>query len=587
MICFPALLRLLFVAAALLMIPSALFSDISYDVEFCGELSKESIAILKSASKLVSLEEFPTTTLTALRRRANADIPNLINALQSLGYYNPVIEIEINAEIDPVKINIHVNPGPVFCFGSFDIEGTEEEIQIRNLGVIIGKPALPKIILDAEIALLSTLAKRGYPLAEVVDRCVEADLCESTVNIVLRVETGPLAYFGPVRIEGLCEVEPIFILQKLTWIEGEVYCPLEVMRTQNALEASGLFSSIMITPEEEADENGYLPMVIEVSEGYQHTISVGASYNTDWGPGVTGEWEDRNVRGLGEKLGIRADIWYRRQRGSISYMQPDFLCANQNVFWVAEVEHEKTYSFTEKYFSISCIVERQLTENARFSYGGTFKRLESEDSDDNGIFSLVKAPMRYHWSNANNLLDPTRGQSLNYKVTPTLAITRPYIFYLIQSLVGTTYYAITEDRRFILALRAQFGSITGASDSLIPPPERLYAGSENTLRGYKYLTVSPLDANGNPRGGRSLMIYSAELRKRFTEEFGGTLFYEIGNVYDNEFPDFKQKQLQSVGIGLRYHTPVGPLRMDIAFPLNPRKHIDPSFQLYFSIGQAF
>lgn len=572
---------------ALWFAPALLFSDIQYDVEFCGNLTEETTNLLKTASKLVSLEEFPTETITALRRRANADVPNLVNALQSLGYYNPSISIDLEPDSDPIKIIIKVDTGPLFCFGTVVIHGTDEEFKLKNLGIILGETAFPKTILDAEIALIKIFSKRGYPLCKVVDRSVNVDLCANVVNVELEVESGPLAYFGSVKIDGLCTVEPFFILQKLTWQEGEIFCPDEVMRTQTALEASGLFSSIIITPSEEVDENGYLPIIIEVIEGYHHTIGFGASYNTDWGPGGIAEWENRNVRGLGETLSIRTDIWYRRQHASISYMQPDFLCANQNIFWVAEVEREKTFSFTEKFFSVSCIVERQLSENTRISYGGSFKRLESEDSEDNGTFSLGKLPCRYHWSNVNNILDPTRGQSLNYKATPTYIITQPHIFYFIQSLVATTYYALTCDRWFILALKAQFGSITGASDHLIPPPERLYAGSENTLRGYKYMTVSPLDSSGNPLGGCSLMVYTVELRKRFTEEFGGVLFYEFGNVYENEFPIFTQKQLQSAGLGIRYHTPVGPLRMDIAFPLNRRKHIDPAFQLYFSIGQAF
>ncbi len=582
------MLRSLLIGLFILLISLSLGAEVCYDVHFHGKLTKETVAILKSASRLVSLEEYPPATITALKRRADADLSNLSQGLQSLGYYRPNIEIAIDECNDPVQVNIMVDPGPIYRFACFDIVGLDdEEIDIRDLGVLIGKPALPKIIIDAEITLMDLVARLGYPLAEITSKEIIADECEATIHVTVNLDSGPLCYFGGVIIEGIECVEPATILNKLAWGEGQLYCPDLIMRTQNCLEATGLFTSITITPMDELDEEGLLPILIEVSEAYHHTIGFGASYNTDLGPGVTADWEDRNVRGLGEKLSMRTDIWWRSQRGIITFLQPDCLMTNQNLLWVAEVEHEDVISFTDSYFSLSGLFERRVNENVQISYGGTFKHLDATRSDNNGTFNLLKAPFSIRWSNANNLMDPTRGHSLSYKIVPTQELGYPSRFYLLQTLIGTTYLSLNEDKRLVLALKAQFGSIVGASDKTIPPPERLYAGTENCLRGYRYLSVSPLSAFGKPIGGRSLMVYSSELRFRVNDEFGGVVFYEIGNVYSYTLPTFFGKQLQSTGIGVRYNTPVGPLRMDIAFPLNPRRHIDNFCQVYFSIGQAF
>jgi translocation and assembly module TamA len=145
---------------------------------------------------------------------------------------------------------------------------------------------------------------------------------------------------------------------------------------------------------------------------------------------------------------------------------------------------------------------------------------------------------------------------------------------------------LTPDKRHVFAAKLMWGTIIGASRHDIPPPDRLFAGSENTLRGYRYMTVSPLGCDDKPLGGRSLFIYSLELRNRIGKNFGLVWFYDIGNVYKDFYPEFKKGMLQSVGLGLRYYTPIGPLRLDIAFPLNKR-HIDNRLEAYFSIGQSF
>jgi len=158
--------------------------------------------------------------------------------------------------------------------------------------------------------------------------------------------------------------------------------------------------------------------------------------------------------------------------------------------------------------------------------------------------------------------------------------------------VGTLYYTFDRSEMWTLATKVDLGTIFGAQDRTIPPPERFYAGNEHTLRGYRYMTVSPLGPNGKPIGGRSLMVWAAELRCRIGDKLGWVGFYEVGNVYKSIVPDFQSGQLQSVGFGVRYHTPVGPLRADVAVPLNRRKRPDGSFldrayELYFSMGQAF
>ena len=237
--------------------------------------------------------------------------------------------------------------------------------------------------------------------------------------------------------------------------------------------------------------------------------------------------------------------------------------------------------------SLSATLERQINDRLRISGGIMFTRLRNTHSDNNRTFSLIKTPFQFVWNGADRLLDPTSGVTIHLKATPTVQIQAPCFSYSTHWLSATAYQPLDSNRRFVLAGKATFGSIWGATKHSIPPSERFYAGSDTLLRGYHYLTVCPLNEFNKPIGGRSLMVFSLEARLRIKDPFGLVFFYDIGNVYAQSLPQFGHKQLQSAGVGLRYHTPVGPIRLDIAFPFNPRKHLDSSFQVYFSIGQSF
>ncbi|MCB1149238.1 MAG: BamA/TamA family outer membrane protein [Chlamydiia bacterium] len=566
---------------------ASLAADVPYQVHFVGNGSKKIEEMLDSVSQLKLLQDHPPATVNALKRRAEADIPNLKMALQMEAYYRPEITIEIDSDAAPAIVYVRIETGRKYRLGSYTVT-PDCGVPFEELGLEIGRSAYPGKILDAEWYLLQSLAFKGYPLARVVEREVIADVEQEVVNVTITVDEGPQVFFGPTSVSGLCGVYESVIANKIAWNEGCLYSPRLVSCTQSALEDTGLFAAVTITSDDVVDEEGRLTMHIEVTEAKHRTIGLGASYTTQLGPGVFAEWETRNLTGRGEKLSLRSEIWGLKQRGAVLFKQPDFYVRCQDLLWIAEIEHEKTDAFTEFFFSLSALLERQVHDWLRISYGGQFKELDSTRSNNNGTFTLLKAPVAFRFNNANNLLDPTWGGSLYVKLTPTLSVKgEPSFIYYIQQAIGTYYQTLTRDERWILALKVNLGSIFGAEDRTIPPPERFYAGNENTLRGYHYLTVSPLDAENKPIGGRSLMVYSAELRSRIGECLGWAVFYEVGNVYSTVLPQFDYKQLNSIGFGLRYHTAVGPLRADIGVPLNRRPGIDKQFELYFSIGQAF
>lgn len=567
----------------------------AYEVIFEGVKDEELLKLIKSASQLEKLKETPPETLLGLKRRGEGDLENIIQALHSQAYYGAQVDFSVDPNRSSVIVNIE--SGPVYPFAAFNIRYLQngEEIAddslpsplcLKELKVKLGDAALPETILSAEDTLLDLLNLQGFAFASIKQRDVFADQQAKNVIVWIAVETGPLTYFGKLKISGLERVKENFFYKKLRWTQGNVYNPKEIEKTQEALELSGLFRSVNISHGESPIEGNLVPMEISVVEGKQRSIGFGLNYTTSLGPGITGEWEDRNIFGEGQKLGFRSNIWQKLQEGALSYLIPDFGRQDQNLIWLLEYQHERTKSFTENSLAFSGTIERKINEQLRISYGGMYKRLRSQRSDFNGTFDLIKIPLQLRWSNADSILEPTKGGTILFRTIPSVQIFKPQFAYCINTFTGSLYHSLTEDKRHVFAVKLMLGSIFGANQHEIPPPERFYAGSESTLRGYRYLTVSPLGCRDKPLGGRSMFIYSMELRNRIGKDFGLVFFYDIGNVYKRAYPEFSEGVRQSVGLGIRYYTPIGPIRLDIAFPLNKR-HMDHALEAYFSIGQSF
>lgn len=573
-----------------------IFAIESYEVVFQGEIPPAVHQLLCSSSELLALQKSPPATPAGLRHRAEADIQNFLKVLHSQAYYGAIIDLQYKLDQCPAVVIVNIKLGPVYPLACFSILPTDncpfprypfDNINLSEIGVELFFPALPKSILDSEEALLHLLARKGYPLAEIVKREVLADQKLHAVFVTLYVNNGPLAFFGPTKISGNCSVKEAFIQKKIGWNQGESYNTRKIERTQAALEAAGLFTTITISHANDLTADHELPMNIEVVEGKHRSIGWGLTYATYRGPGFSLEWEHRNIAGMGEKLRFDADIWLTTQEVRILYIKPDFLRPGQDFLWIADGEHENTKGFHETSFSLSGLIERQLNRNLRISYGGTYKILHDTHADLDGKYNLLKAPLFLRLSRVDNILDPTRGSTLHLKVIPSWQFLSPQFVYCINTLTTTTYYPLTKSKNYVLATKAMFGTILGSNRRSIPTSERFYEGNDCSMRGYRYLTVSPLDRHNKPTGGRSLLIGSCELRVRASESFGWVAFYEIGNVYANVFPELNRKVLQSIGYGIRYHTSVGPLRLDVAVPLNPRRHVDSRFEIYLSIGQAF
>ena len=294
------------------------------------------------------------------------------------------------------------------------------------------------------------------------------------------------------------------------------------------------------------------------------------------------------LRRLAETVGCTAHLTVaeRAQPAALLYRVPAFLHRNQTLSLSTSVAHEEQEAFESDTFAAGAAVERVLGRYLTGSAGLSFERSFITDADGEDDYVLFGFPLNLDWDSTGNALDPTNGVRAHLGVTPyTDFAAEAQQFGMIDGQTSL-YLGLDEADRWVVALRAGAGAVVGEPRSGIPPDKRFYAGGGDSVRGYGYQLVGPLEDDATPLGGASILTAGIELRARILEQCGGVVFVDAGNVYEDNVPTGEGDLLVGAGVGLRYYTPIGPLRLDVAVPLD-RRPVDDAFQLYISLGQAF
>lgn len=569
---------------------------IHYKVTYVGLDDPAILKTIKSASQLTILEKHKPSSMHALRYRAEADIPEILKIFHANGYLEAKASFHLE-EIDDnqVLVQFAFDAGPLYRFGPLSIHAYEQSteksllcplVNPAHLGIVSGKAALSNRVIFAEIVLIDSFASCGYPLAKITEKKFIADAEKKVLNVHFTVDLGPPCLFGSLRIEGLSNVKADFVLDKLGWTPGDVYDYRLVEKTQSKLVESGLFSTVQISHDQFPDEQDRLNLLIEIVESKHNTLDVGVTYQTVYGPGVTLGWETRNLSGMGRRLSLQGDATWDTHSGIASYIFPDFFCKGIDYLWQGQAMHMEITPFNERSYNLINRFDIRFNDWMRMSIGVKGERLFVSQSVDNGNFWLLEMPLFLRWSSANSLLNPTKGNNVEYKAVPALNFNHNKDPFLYQKLTHGVYFPLNDSHSIVLAQKITFAMMLSDNLSVVPVPKRIFGGSEEDLRGYKYYTVSPLEGN-KPIGGRSALFYTLELRLRIVESFGIVPFFDMGNVYLTQLPTFRGKWLKSVGLGFRYFSIIGPIRLDVGFPLNPRKDIDSFARFLISIGQSF
>lgn len=562
-------------------------------------------ANLREISLSVTLIDEPPKTQPGLKRRAEQDVERIFKLLRSRGHYDASVSFRILTDADlntTHRVVFEFDPGPIYLIEEVLVVEDDrapvpasEEV-LKQLGLDLGAPATAQSIISAQTALERFFRRAGRPIAKVEKRTTKIVPERHSMRVTYKVQRGPTATFGMTVYEGLEGVEEKYLGRQVPWQFGDTYDARLIEEFQRKLVQSGLFESVLVAPVTDgiADAESDLEPVpvnvrVTVQERPHRSLGFGASYSTSIGPAARAFWEHRNIFGQAERF-RGALVLSPVERGvDLTYRKPFFLREDQAFLAQGDFKDVTSDAFDERHAEAFAGVERRLSDTWTATVGPTVD-LISQESESVRESEVVLLGFRgnLNWDSTDNLLNPTRGGRIDLALSPYKVAISSGDPFLSTAVVGSTYLQIDNDGDFILAGRTKLGAIIGAELVNVPAGKRFYAGGGGSVRGYGFQRLGPLDGSLDPTGGRSVLELGAEMRFKVTEDFGIVPFMEAGNVYVEDIPPLGESDLRwGAGIGVRYFTEFGPIRFDVAVPIDQRENIDDPFQLYISLGQAF
>jgi translocation and assembly module TamA len=563
---------------------------IAYTVGLEGVEDPALVETLRAVSDAVSLQERLPATMWLLRRRADGDVDKLMQVLESRGYYEARVNVQILEQERPVHVVFKVALGTPFLLESVEVKPAKDVpldaigvFTPEDLGLTLGEPAQARAIIDAGERVLERFREKGWPFPVLANRRVTVDFERKCVDATYFIDPGQKAHFGDTEIAGLDSVKETFVRNRLPWDKGQTYDVRLIRQLRNRLGQTGLFSIISVTTERPVAADGSIPIDVKLAERLHRTVTAGLGYQTDVGVSTRLGWEHRNLNGIGDRIRLDARLGDRLSGIAANYRMPAFRSQRQSLFMELKAEEERVEAYTSRHVSGEAAVERILSEVLTLGAGIAVKSAAVKQQDATQNYNLVSLPFDLNWDTRDDPLNPGKGHHLMAMLAPYAGAGDAGSF-----LKGKTsysrYFRLSE--KLVLAGRVSAGSIMGADREEVPADERFYAGGSNSVRGFAYKTLSPLD-DDDPTGGRSYVDVSFEARRRLTDAIGLVFFVDAGNAFDAVYPAFDEPLRWGTGLGLRIYTPAGPFRLDVAVPVNKRPGVDDAFQIYASFGQAF
>ncbi|HZG08249.1 MAG TPA: BamA/TamA family outer membrane protein [Allosphingosinicella sp.] len=533
-------------------------------------------------------------------RRAREDAELLAELLRARGYYDALVETRVEAAAatgGAVMVTLEAEPGPLYRFADVRLEGLdaagEDAAALRDaFGIAANDPVDAERVTAGEAALRAELGRRGYAFADVGALDIAVDHQARTATLVLPVDTRGARQFGRVVIEGRPLFTPDHIQTIARWKPGARYEQALVDDLRRALVATGLVSTVAVRPVPAADP-GIVDLAVALERAPMRTIAGQAGYGTGEGIRIEASWQHRNLLPPEGAVTFRGVAGTREQLIGATLRRNNFLRRDQVLTAQLAVSNIDRAAYDARTTYLAASIERQTNiiwqKKWTWSVGGELIATDERDVDlESGAtrrrtFFIGALPATLSYDGSNDLLDPTQGFRLAGRFSPEASFQGSAFGYSRFQLDASAYRPVGEG--VTLAGRVRLGTIFGARRDRIAPSRRFYAGGGGSVRGYGFQRLGPRDpVFDDPIGGRSLTEFALEARIRW-KAWGIVPFLDGGNISTSPLPRFEDLRF-GAGVGVRYHTRFGPIRVDVGTPLNPRSG-DARVAVYVSLGQAF
>jgi translocation and assembly module TamA len=585
-------------SASVLLLASTTTADPRAEIR--GELADELRAQLVRA--VGEVDDAPSNRFEA-RRRARGALEAAEALLRSEGYYQPVLEDIVEGEETPIAI-VEVTPGRRFELAEIEVlwaeSGPDPETEAAvqdDIGLRPGEPGRAADVISAEGRIVAGLTRRGYADAAARPRRVVVDHATYTVQPNFNIDAGSLVRLNGVRLETRGPTNPAWVTGLSPWSEGDVYNPDDVAELERRLLETGVYDGVgvALAPKDQTRADGLRPIIVTLTDRPRRVLEAGATFSTAEGSGVDAIWTWHNRFGRADTLVWQARIADVDSRIGADLSLPHWRRPGETLRLSAALLNEDTDAYRRTAVALAADLQQRLGKTSYFSYG---VGLDAGRYDENRFDPIRGLPVNFnrdlviltgrgsaYLDRSNDPLDPTTGWRLSVSAQPTAVTGENSVLFLRTEAQATAYLPLQDGAKTVLAGRVRIGSIFGGAELTVPSDRLFYSGGGGSVRGFEYQGVGPRLPDNTPRGGLSLFETSVEVRRDVWGNFQAVAFIDAGAIGFQETPNFNNLRY-GAGFGVRYQLPFGPIRADIAVPLD-RRDGDADFQIYVSIGQAF
>lgn len=558
-------------------------------------------------------DEGPTNRFDA-RRRARAAVEAAEALLRSEGYYQATLEDIVEGDDRPVAV-VTVIPGPRFLLGPPAVEWIAPDpdhgiaaAAAAEVGIKAGEPGRAVDVIAGEGRIVAGLTRRGYADASTQPRRVVVDHATFTVQPTYRIVSGLLVRLDGVRLETEGATRQNWVAGLAPWSEGDRFDPEKVAELERRLLETGVYDGVGVSlaPADQTNADGNRPVIVSLTDRprrlleagitlstAQATVTTGSTTSVTGGSAIEGLWTWYNRWGRADTIRWQARAATIDSRLGVDVTLPHWRRPAQTLKLATGLVNEDTDAYSRAAATVSADVQRRI---GKTSYLNAGLGLDVGHYRDTRFDPVTLAPLTLnrdlviltgrgggYLDRSDDPLNPKKGYRLTLNVQPTAVAGEDTVLFVRAETQGTAYYPIQD--RTVVAGRVRIGAIVGGEELTVPADRLFYSGGGGSVRGYEYQGVNPRLPDNTPRGGLSLFETSLEIRRDIGKSFGAVAFVDAGAVGFQETPNLSNMRY-AAGVGARYNLPFGPVRADIAVPLNPRDG-DPAFQIYISIGQAF
>jgi translocation and assembly module TamA len=563
--------------------------NLVYDIKIKG-VDKKTRAWMTELNLDKPTTSNPPQKKEELKQEAVTLNQRLRKAMEAKGYYDAVIAQQVKLESDPPVLQYQITPGKRYHVRAVQFEWPGKPVKNlskTDLSIQAGDGVDAELIQKDALQIVRNLDKDTCFLKLDVTPVLQLEGRTHKAILSYRITHGPQANFGQPVIKGQVRVKDKVILRSVSWKQGECFKQSKIDSTQTKLVQSQLMSSVTVVPAEAPNAQGEVPVTITIKERVARTLTAGLQYTTDKGFGVNTGWEHRNLWGGAEKLNVDLALAQQEQSILSKLRIPAFLHNSQTLALNAGFKRQDTDAYVTDSITTGATLERRLMPNLNGGVGVAYTLTQTEDVlGGNSKYGLLSFPSFLDYDTRDDAMDTRKGMLGNLNVTPYTETFGDGGQFVKTQLNLQTYFSSDVTLKPTLALKLTLGSILGADGTDVPSDLRYYAGGGGSVRGYSYQSLSPR-VNGKEVGGSSMMAASTEVRVRFTETIGAVAFVDAGNAYEDMMPQIGKDLYYGAGVGARYYSPVGPLRVDVAVPLNGKDIGETGYGLYVSLGQAF